>query len=326
MNPIQLFLPNHTQLEEEEAERLQKPHTQPYTVEARPPRQKDLPGALEEFIRGIHEFQTKWLGLRNISPGIVYEIRRTGSQLQFQYSAPNKRVERKIRTHLNQEIPGIQLVDGTNGLPVSEEMSIGGGLLTPGRGPWYPLKTGHASPPINSLASTLHHHAMQDTTVVVQILLQPVTGRPVRNWLWRKQARLEARNLRKEKEKLWGSVKPSKREKKKADLIEQKVDNTRFHTTIRFLIAGAGEYTASRVKELAGAFNAYESLETDQYLNASTIRSLRRSQFLNFAKAVADRQPRAWTSGLHTTLREAAALVTLPDHTQENIQYAQPQQ
>jgi hypothetical protein len=165
---------------------------------------------------------------------------------------------------------------------------------------------------------------MQNTRVVVQLLFTPIVGQPVRNWWWKTWAYKRRNYLKKEKEKLWGNRTPTKREKTQAREIDRKAGTGRFKTAIRFLFSGSGEYTASRVKELAGAFNVYENADTDQYLNAVTVRSLRRSQILRFAQAVADRQYRGWSRSFRTTPDELAALVSIPDRNQQNIRTAQP--
>lgn len=323
MNLKSAFLNDHITLTEEEAEQLREAEGGSYTVGVRPPRNGEIPSTLPDFVKNITEFQTKVFRLGNASPTTVFEIRRD-SDLKFQLTVPTKRLERKLRTHLSNTIPGIGFEDGVSGLPVAEETTVGGGLLTTGRPSYFPLRTDFDSPPANSLASALHRHAMQNTRVVVQILFTPMVGQPLRNWWWKTWAYKRRNYLRKEKEKLWGNRTPTKREKTQARQIDRKAGTGRFKTAIRFLFIGSGEYTASRVKELAGAFNVYENADTDQYLNAVTVRSLRRSQILRFAQAVADRQYQGWSRSFRTTPDELAALVSIPDRNQQNIRNAQP--
>lgn len=325
MNPLNRFFNYTFQPSEHEAEQLQNPANKHHTVEVRPPRNKDLATEPVEFVKGITELQSKWFGLKNTSPVTAFEIRRSQpDKLRFQFSLPTKRLERKLRTHLTNQTPGVQFTDGTSGIPVTSEETVGGGLLTTGRKDWYPLQHGHDQPPMNAVASVLHRHAMRDTKFLIQILFQPVTGKPLRRWYWRRRAYQRIGYLRKQKEKLWGSRKPTPREKQQANAIEQKAGTNRFHTSIRFLTVGAGEYTPSRVKEVSGGFNTYENPETGQYLNTETVKTLRRSQHLHFTRAVRDRQFSGWSHSFQTSTSELAALLTLPSTNQENITPAEP--
>lgn len=325
MNPLQRFQKTHITPTEDEAEYLQKPVSKRYTVEIRPPQHGDLPSSLTGFIQGILELQSAWLGLRNTSPVTAFEIRRINpGKIRFQFATPLKRLERKIRTQLSNEIPDIRFETGINGVPANSEVSLGGGLLTTGRRDWFPLQTDHDSPPTNSVVAALHRHAMQDTRFIIQILFQPVNGNPVRNWWWRKQAYHHRNYLTKEKERFWGSITPTRREKQQAHSIDQKTANSRYHVTIRFLLIGAQEYTPSRIKELAGSFNQFENPGTGQYLDAITITPFRRKPLLSYASAIAERQFQQWTRKFRATPQELAALVSIPDRLQNNIQYADP--
>jgi hypothetical protein len=319
------FYTDHTALTEHQAQRLQTPHKNWYTVEVKPPKQHDLPATLNQFIAGIRELQTKWFKLRNTSPHIAFEIRRPHPEtLKFQFAVPTKRLERKIRTQLSTQIPDIQFTDGVEGLPVTENITAGGGFLTAGRQDWYPFKTDFDNPPVNALASTFHRHAMQNTRFVVQILFKPVVGERIQHWLWKKQAYKQIRYLKKEKEQLWGSRSPTKREKRQADAIEAKAGNSRFHTTIRFAVINAKEYTKSRVKELAGAYNTYENPETGQYLDTVTVEALREQRIFDFLQAVTDRRYSGWGRKFQASLDELAAFVSLPSVDRENIRFAEP--
>jgi len=316
---------DHITLDEEQASQLSYSNRTWYNVEVRPPKNGDIPATLREFAAGIREIQTKWLKLRNASPVIAFEIRRhTPDKLQFQFSTPTKRLERKIRTQLSNQVPQVEFGDGVEGLPVGEGSTAGGGFLTAGRRDWYPFRQDFDSPPVNSLVSTFHRHAMRDTQFVVQVLFKPVVGERMQRWLWKKQAYRQIRYLKKEKEQLWGSRSPTKREKRQADAIEAKAGNSRFHTTIRFAVIGAEEYTKSRVKELAGAFNTYENPETGQYLDTVTVEALRERRILDFLQAVANREYAGWGRKFQASLDELAAFVSLPSVNRENIQFAEP--
>ncbi|WP_049937259.1 hypothetical protein [Haloplanus natans] len=316
---------DHITVTEEQAQRLSYSTGTWYDIEVRPPKNKDVPTTLREFAAGIRELQTKWLKIRNASPTIAFEIRRhTPDKLTFQFSTPTKRLERKVRTQLSNQVPGVEFGDGVEGLPVGEESTAGGGFLTAGRRDWYPFRTDFDEPPVNSLVSTFHRHAMQNTSFVVQVLFKPVVGERVQRWLWKKQAYKQIQYLKKEKEQLWGSRSPTKREKRQADSIEAKAGNSRFHTTIRFAVIGADEYTKSRVKELAGAYNTYENPETGQYLDTVTVEALREQRIFDFLQAVADRSYSGWGRRFQSSLDELAAFVSLPSNSRENIQFAQP--
>lgn len=296
-----------------------------YNVQAKPPKNEELPATLKGFTAGIRELQTKWLKLRNVSPTIAFEIRRhTPEKLEFQFSTPTKRLERKVRTQLSNEIPTIEFDDGVEGLPVAEGSTVGGGFLTSGRRDWYPFRQDFDNPPVNSLVSTFHRHAMQNTQFVVQVLFQPVVGERIQRWLWKNQAYKQIHYLKKEKEKLWGSRSPTRREKRQADAIEAKAGNSRFHTSIRFVVVNADEYTKSRIKEVAGAYNTYENPETGQYLDTVTVETLRKQSLIDFLQSVADRRYGGWGRRFQASLNELAAFVSLPSIKRENIQYAQP--
>jgi len=325
MNPIRRYLPSYTQLSEEQAELLSYNTGEWYTTSITNIPDSKLPESLTATVRGMMELQTKWLGFGNASPVISYEIRRpTSDNLEFQYSLPTKRLERKLRTQLTNEIPDLKFKHGTDGLPVTEDDSVGGAILTTGRRDWYPLRTEFDFPPINSLASTLHRHAMQNTRFVIQVLFQPVIGNPVKNWWRTRRTYQHIGFLRKEKEKLWGGRPPTPREKQQANAIEDKAGTRRFHTTIRILIIGAKDYTPRRVKETAGGFNIFESPDTGQYLNTSTIRSPLHSRIYSFAKTVNNRRFGAWHRSFQASIPELAALISLPDRNQRNIHNTQP--
>ena len=197
-------------------------------------------------------------------------------------------------------------------------------MLSIGRPAWYPLETDFDRPPINSVTAALHRHAMRDTRFVIQILFQPNGGRPLRRWWWRRRGYQQRNYLKKEKEKLWGTITPTNRERAQARAIDDKIGNARFHTSIRYAIIGAGDHTPSRVKEIAGSFNVFESPVTGQYLNANTVRSLRQKRIIGFANAIANREFGRWSHRFHTSEAELAGLVSLPDRNQHNIKRAEP--
>lgn len=325
MNLINRLYNTHITLEESQVSQLKHSQGTWYNVEVHPPKNTDLPATLDNFAAGIRELQTKWFKLQNTSPTIAFEIRRHNpGKLSFQFSVPTKRLERKIRTQLSNQVPEVKFGSGVEGLPVAEESTVGGGFLTAGRRDWYPFRQDFDEPPVNSLVSTFHRHAMQDTRFVVQVLFKPVVGERVQRWLWKKQAYKQIQYLKKEKEQLWGSRSPTKREKRQADAIEEKAGNSRFHTCIRFAVIDAEEYTKSRVKELAGAYNTYENPETGQYLDTVTVETLREKRILDFLQAVADRKYAGWGRQFQASINELAALLSLPTVNQKNIHYAEP--
>jgi len=324
MNPLTRLLPTHTTVNQEAADRLANPEYSGYIIEVRPPDAESLPASLDDFIDGVREIQSKWLGLSNASPSITFEIiRPQPGRLRLQFSVPTKRLDRKLRGHLHETLPELEFTDGKPGLPIDAGNSLGGGYLSLGRADHYPLKTELEEPATNAVVSTLHPDAMRDTEFVLQLLFRPIAGHPLRRRLRIRRSYKQVGFLKKEDDTLWGSRPPTKRERKQADLVEQKAANTRYYVSIRFLAIGAKEYTLSRLKELVGPFNRFESSESGQYLDLNTVRSISGWNIHRFANAVADR--RFGPAGaFHATPTELAALVTLPDRTQENLQTAQP--
>lgn len=313
------------ELEEDDAEALQRMTGGKYTVEIHPPSAGNVPETVNQFVKAIYEPQTKWLGLKNTSPVAALEIRRsTPNSLRLQFALPTKRLERKVRGQLKNEVPGVNFSDGVSGLPVAEGSTVSGGLLTTGRNDWYPLQTEFDQPPVNSVVSGLHRHAMNNTGFLIQILFKPVVGQPVRSWWknWRSYKRVGY--LRKEKQKLWGSRSPTPREKRQADAIEAKMGTARFHTAIRICMINAEPHVKSRIKEIAGGFNIFENPETGQYLDAVTVKSLREKPIHRFAQTVAQRRFGGWSRSFHASQHELAALVSIPDKIQQNLRVAEP--
>jgi hypothetical protein len=322
------FTESYLELNETQAEQLSH-STADHVIEIKPPHpaNNQIPAALNRFTANIREIQSKWFGLLNASPVTTFEIRRTHpDKITLQLAVPTKRLERKVRTQLTEEIPGIKFAQGVSGLPVTEEISIGGGLLTTGRRDHYPLRTDFDKPPINSITAALHRHAMQDTRFIIQILFQPAAGHPVKRWWWNRRAYKQLGYLRQEKHATvpWHNRPATPQEKKQADQIERKARKPRFHTAIRFLIIGAGEHTKSRTKELSGGYNTYENPVSNQYLDTVTIQTLLPHRIADFAEAVRQRRLNKWTLPFQTTTKELAALITLPNSRQENIQFAEP--
>lgn len=313
----------YTEVSDDRAERLAHPSPRLYPIEVLPPSTKGVPATLEGFVRGVLEIQTRLFGLKNASPTIAFEIHRSqNSRLRLQFVVPTKRLERKVRTQLSNEVPDVGFEEGVTGLPVLSGDSIGGGLVTLGRDEGYPLETRFDSPPMNSVVAALHRHAMRDTKFVAQIIFQPVAARPARDWWWKRQTYKTVSFLRKEKEQLWGSRAATPREKKQADLMERKAGVRRFWTCIRFAVIGAGEYTASRVKELAGAFNVYENSESGQHLKMETVTGLREKPFVEFYHGIRDREFGGYHRRFQASAEELAGLVSVPDRDQQNLRKA----
>lgn len=314
-----------TEVSEEEAEQLRNPVTGMSTIQVKPPAGSSLPATVDNVVKGIYEIQTKWLKIQNESPVAALEIRRDDmDSISVQFGAPTQRLERKIRSHLQGAIPGVRFGQGQAGIPVYGGETVGGGLLTSGLADWYPLQTEFDEPPLNALVGTLHQHAMQDSSFLIQILFQPVAGHPVRRWWWRRRAYKRINYLRKEKSDLWNNRAATPREKTQADAIETKAGSPRFWVTIRFVIVGAEEYVPSRVKELAGAFNRFESTETGQYLDMKTVRSVFPHRIKQYSSEVARREFDRWTLRFQVSMQELAGLLAIPDRVQDNYQTATP--
>lgn len=172
-----IFSTSHFQLDESTAEQFSLPAGGFRTVEVYPPATFDVPATLDRFIYGITEYQTTLLGIRNQSPLLTYELRRhTPDRLRFQFAVPTARLERKIRTHLSENVPAVRFDTGVDGLPVTEGDTVGGGVLTARLADVYPFRTEFEGPPINSVAAALHRHAMQDTRIIIQVLFRPAAA------------------------------------------------------------------------------------------------------------------------------------------------------
>jgi hypothetical protein len=130
--------------------------------------------------------------------------------------------------------------------------------------------------------------------------------------------------LRKEKESLWGSHGPTSKERARADAIENKMGETQFRAAIRVLIVGAGERTPARMKEIAGAFNAFEHPETGQGFTFSIAKSLREHRIQAFVEAMHRRDLAAYTLPFRLSTPEIAGVAALPDREQQNLVRATP--
>lgn len=296
-----------------------------HTVQIHPPVGSDVPPTLPVFVQSILELQSRYK-IFNRSPIAAFELRRhPADTLRLQFAVPTRRLERKIRTHLTETVPDIAFSDGVSGIPIVEGDAVGGALLTLGRRDWYPLQTGFDRPPTNNIVSALHRDAMQDTRFVIQILFRPVAGRPFRRWLHRYRAYKRVGYLRKEKTYVFHEREATPRERQQADRIEEKMGRPQFHVTIRILAAGMPpDLLRTRVKEVAAGFNVYESMDTGQYLDVWTVKSLRNDVGVTFARDVALRQFGQWSSRFHVSTRELAGMVAVPGVNQDNLQRAGP--
>lgn len=311
---------SYVTLDESTANQLAQPATSFLTAQVHPPFDTELPVTLDRFVKGVTEYQTRLLGLQNRSPTIAFEIHRfPPTELRLQFVVQSSRLDRKIRTHLSEQVPGVGFTDGRVELPLTDGASVGVGVLTLRRNDVYPLQTEFERPPLNSVVTPLHRDAMRDTSIVIQILFKPMAGHPVGKRLWHREAAQESRHLRSEKVGLlpWTDREATPRERNQARRIDDKAGSPRFQIAIRMLVVGAGEYTASRVKEISGGFNVFAGSDTGQSFKTTTLRSLRRSPLLTAVKAVRDR---SFTHSFQLSEQELAALVTLPDRDQENIQ------
>lgn len=294
-------------------------------VKVKPPRTTDAPATVETFTRGLLELQSTLFGLQNASPVITYELQRPHpDELQVQFIVSTARLDRKVRTQLSTQIEGVGFESGDTALPVDSGDTVGGGFLTTGRQDRFPLRTDFDSPPINSVVASLHRHAMTDAKIIVQIVFQPVSGEPIRE-RWRKRRGYQTVGfLRKEKDTLWGSRSATPRERRQADAVERKLGTRRYWVSIRFLVVNGGEFTPSRLKELAGGFNVFENGDTGQYLDLRTLRSIRRKHFLKFLNAVKRRRFNGYSLKFQASVDELAALLAIPDRSQQNLRRAEP--
>lgn len=319
MWPLSRLKNSYVTLDQSEAEQLAQPRKPFLTAQVQPPFDTPLPATLNRFMKGITEYQTQLLGLKNSSPTIAFEIQRFDPRkLRLQFTVQSNRLDRKIRTHLSEQIPEIGFEEGTTKLPLTGGSSVGAGILTLRRKDVYPLETKFERPPINSVITPLHRDAMRDTSIVIQILFKPMAGHPVGKRLRHREASKESRNLRSEKVGLlpWNDRDANPRERDQARKIDEKAGNPRFKVSVRILVVGAEEYTASRVKEISSGFNIFAGSDTGQSFTTTTVRSLRKSPILKAVKAARDRR---FSHSFQLSTQELAGLVSIPDREQENL-------
>ncbi|WP_254762253.1 hypothetical protein [Natrinema marinum] len=310
---------SYVTLDEATEKQLGQPSERFLTAQVQLPFDTELPATLDRFVKGITEYQTQLLGLKNTSPTVAFEIQRFDpTRIRLQFAVQSSRLDRKVRTHLLEQIPGINFKEGTTKLPLSDSVSVGVGVLTLRRKDVYPLETEFERPPINSVITPLHPDAMRDTSIVIQILFKPMAGNPVGKRIWHREASKESRNLRSEKVGLlpWNDRDATPREKHQARRVDEKAGSPRFKVSARILAVGADEYTASRIKEVSGGFNVFASSDTGQSFRTTTVRSLRKSPIYRAVEAVRDR---SFSHSFQLSTQELAALVSIPDREQENL-------
>lgn len=302
----------------------------PYqVVEVVPPRDTStLDATLPRFVRTIMELQTRLAGLVNASPVSWFELRRNeAGQVRLQFAVPTQRLERKLRLQLETAVPGIGFRTGVSRLPVSTGDVVGGGLLTTGRPDMFPLRTEFDTPPTDNIIAALHQDAFPGERVIVQLLFQPVAGRPLRNWWWRHRAFKRVGWLRKEKHAVvpWQNRPATKIERQQADAVEQKARNPQFRVSIRLLFMGVPrDLVKSRVKEIGGAFNVYESEVTNQYLDTYTVSAWNPDGIRDFVTAVAYRRSDEYVLPFRAGIPELAGLLAVPSNEQANLRRADP--
>ena len=314
----------YTTVTDQQSSRLARPGEDGNVVEIHPPRNNTVPGTIPDVVRGIREFATDWSGLRNRSGIIAFELRRSRpDQLRFQYRTPSNRVDRQLRSHMLEAVPGVSFAEtGTSGLPISTNTSVGGALVTTQKEDYYPLRTGFDSPPLNAVVGLLHPEAMQRTTVIVQILCQPLAGRNPMQQLHRRLSQKQIDYLRSDTERVWGTSTPTRRDRQQAEQIASKTGQPLWRCSIRVLVIGADEYTQARVREVTTGFNRFENAAAGQQLVAKPVRHLRRSHIYRFATAVADRRFGQYGRPFTAATDEVGALLAVPDRDQRNITVA----
>ncbi|GCF16233.1 hypothetical protein Harman_41680 [Haloarcula mannanilytica] len=303
-------------------DRLSRPEKTFRTVEVLPPFEEELPATLDRFVKAVTEYQTELFGIRNRSPTVAYEIHRFNPQkLRLQFSVPSMRLERKLRTHLNEQVSGAGFREGVDTIPLNDGDTVGVGTLTLRKKDVHPLQTTFEKPPTNSLVTALHRDAMRDSRILIQLLSTPMAGQPVKKRLWHRKASKESQKLRSEKIGVlpWNDRDPTPRERNQARHIEKKAGSPRFNTSIRILVIGARKYTASRIKEVSGGFNIFADPETGQGFRTEVVRSLRRKPIIDSVKNIRDREP---TRQFQLSTEELSALLTIPDREQDNIENA----
>lgn len=236
MWPLSRLRNSYVTPDQSTADQLSRPAQRFLTARIRLPAETQVPATLPRFINGITEYQTKLLGIKNTSPTIAFEIQRfTPSKLHLQFTTRSSRVDRKLRTHLSEQIPSIEFEEGTTNLPIIGGESLGVGILSLRRKDVYPLETEFDRPPLNSVITPLHRHAMRDSRILIQILFKPVAGHPVKKRRWHSEATRESTTLRSEKVGVlpWNDRDATSREKNQARRIDEKAGSPRFKVAIR---------------------------------------------------------------------------------------------
>lgn len=319
MWPLSRLKHSYVTPDQSTADRLSYPSQRFLTARIQPLSDTRLPATLPRFVKGITEYQTRLLGIKNTSPTIGFEIQRfTPSKLHLQFTTRSSRMNRKLRTHLSEQIPRIEFEEGTTRLPIIEGESVGVGLLSLRRKDTYPLETEFERPPLNSVITPLHHHAMRDSRILIQILFKPLAGHPVKKRLWHREASQESKNLRSEKVGLipWNDRDATPREQNQARQIDAKAGSPRFQVAIRILVVGADDYTGSRIKEVSGGLNIFADTETGQSFQTTTVRSLRKTPIRKTVKLIRDR---SFSHSFQLSLQELAGLLSVPDRDQKNL-------
>ena len=294
------------------ADQLRRPYNQDYTVNIHPPRRGDVHPTQTPVVKHLRSTRTAFLGFGNRSPVIAYELHRPQpDSLRLQIAVPSKRLERGYRTQLPQYADGVRFEDGSDGLPVSEEDSIGGATWTTTRSWPYPLRTSFQAPPLNSVVATLHRHAMRDTRFVLQILAQPVAGHLRRYW-GRKVAGWTRDELRTEQEGVVRSRQPTRYEREQAAAVDTKSRQPQWKVSIRLVVIGGEDYTLSRAAEVGSAFSMFGNEESGQRLRMQPLKVVRRSEIKRFAQAVANRSFGGSSAAFRVTDEELGALLSVP--------------
>lgn len=318
------MIPSYTRVTATQAASLAQPVSELYPVKVALPYDREAPATLSGVVQAVTEVQTGLGGVHNQSHTFAFEIRRpTPEELRVQFVFPRARLGRKARLALKTHVPTASVSDGTSGLPIHADDSLGGGFLRPRRPDWVPVKTSFTSPPTNHLIAALHPDAMPDTRFVVQVLVQPVAGRSLRQWRWQCQARQRARFLRQRRNENKTSSARSQVARETAHAIDEKRTSRRFWTAIRIVIIGANKATRARLTELKGAFNHYETPTPRQYFEAIPLRSLQTKRFLRFGRAVAHLSF-AESLRFQATTEEVGAFIAIPTNDQRNLEVGKP--
>jgi hypothetical protein len=307
-------------LNEDTADQLEHPAFNGHVIEVRPPRNHGT-ADITTVLRSLRKPRKTYLGLKNTSPIITFEIVRSGGRLRFQYTVPTATYERELRSQLHTVIPAASFHEAKAALPVTKDRAIAGGILTTGRQSWYPLYTNHSQPVTNAIAASLHGDAMARADVTIQILARARTTDRLRSYYRGRRTGTHINHLKKEKEHIWGSRKPTSRERSQARLIEEKMRSPLWQASIRVLTISSPDNKAlpARFYETVTGYSRMEHDDTGQYLRPSPVKTWRESQLINYATAIAHRQFNGWSRWFYATSRELGALMAPPSIRQPNI-------